>query len=264
MKSGYWRNLTTTDFDTNAGDEVIAILPVSAIEQHGPHLPLATDALINDGIIDATLDRISDSITVLVLPNLSIGDSLEHTAFPGTLSVSTSVLAEMWLDVARSVAAAGIRKLVVFNSHGGQKALVDQLALRIRAELELLAVRANYFAFGVPDRMFDEREVAFGIHGGEIETSLMLHLHPHLVRRDALRDFGGLPEVLADKHTMLGAEKPAGFGWMSQDLNESGVCGNAAAADAERGAAYLDFLADRFDDLLLEVAETPLGIIGRS
>ena len=261
MNSGYWRDLATTDFLAVDPELTVAVLPVSAIEQHGPHLPLSTDAVINDGIVRAALTGLPNPPTVLVLPGFVIGDSVEHTHFPGTLSIDAQTTASAWLDIGRSVARAGIRKLVIFNSHGGQTALVDLVAMRLRVELQMLVVRANYFSFGMPDGLFDEREIRHGLHGGEIETSLMLHLRADVVRRDALDRFAGLPEELAASNEMLGAEKPAGFAWMSQDLHPAGVCGDAASADADRGERYLDYLGGRLRTLLIEVAETPLRII---
>ncbi len=163
--------------------------------------------------------------------------------------------------MARGVARAGLRKLVILNAHGGQAALVHLAAVRLRAELGLLAVRANYFAFGAPPGLFEEAELKHGLHGGEVETSLMLHLRPDLVRRDRLERFIGLPERLAERGGVLGVEKPVGFGWLGGDLHPAGVCGNAAAADARRGAAYFDFLCGQLAALVVEVAGTPLSIL---
>jgi creatinine amidohydrolase len=261
MRSGYWQDLTTRDFDGIEAESTVAVLPVAAVEQHGPHLPLATDSVINDGIVEHTLRRLPPESAVLVLPALTVGASLEHTQYAGTLSIDAAVLMDAWLDIGRSVARAGVRKLVIFNSHGGQRALVDLVALKLRAECRLLAVRASYFHFGVPDGLFDPDEVRYGIHGGELETSLMLHLRPESVRRDALVNVRGLPARFGAQHSMLGVDKPAGFGWMGEDLDPSGVCGHAARADAVRGERYLSYLTERFAVLLGEVAATPLGIL---
>lgn len=254
LPSGHWHDLATTDFARIDPQRTIAVLPVSATEQHGPHLPLATDAIINEGILRAALARLPAQASVLALPALPIGDSLEHTRFAGTLSADLEALLGLWLSVGRSVARAGVRKLVIFNSHGGQKAHVDQVALRLRAECGLLVVRAHSFALGLPHGLFGADELAHGLHGGAVETSLMLHLRPELVRRGALADFDTLGRRLAARGGLLGAEKPVGIAWMAEDLNPAGVCGNAAAASAEKGAALLDHLAGRLAALLEEVA----------
>ena len=262
MRSGYWQDLTTTDLAAVDPEHTVALLPVSAVEQHGPHLPLGTDALITEGLVRATLKRRpADGPVLLALPALTIGHSPEHTTFAGTLSATAAAVMELWMDVGRGVARTGVRKLILLNTHGGQKPLVDLVAVRLRAELGMLAVRANYFSFGVPAGLFDAAEVTHDIHGGVLETSLMLHLHPELVRRSELRDFAGLPQQLAAQHSLLGVEKPVGIGWLSEDLHGSGACGHASAADAARGAAYLEFVAERLDTLVGEVAATPLSIL---
>ena len=261
LPSGYWQDLATTDFAGVDAERTVALLPVSAVEQHGPHLPLATDALINDGVVRRALALLPAGASVLVLPALTIGDSLEHTAFPGTLSAGLDSLLGLWLDVGRSVSRAGVRKLVILNSHGGQRAHVDLAAVRLRAECGMLAVRASTFALGTPSGLFAADELAHGIHGGEVETSLVMHLRPDLVRRDALRDFAALGRRVAARGGMLGPEKPIGFGWMSQDLNAAGACGNAAQADAGRGAKLLEHLATRLVAVLRDVADTPLSTL---
>lgn len=258
LKNGYWQDLTSVEFQEVDPETTIAVLPVAAVEQHGPHLPLSTDAVINQGIIDQVLRAAPESPNLLVLPALTIGHSLEHTGYPGTLSSSAENLLGLWVDVGRCAAKSGIRKLIFLNTHGGQVPLVDIAAVRLRVELGMLTVRASYFGFGSPDGLFDADELANGIHGGEVETSLMLHLRPELVRLEALADFDGLSARMARENRVLGVEMPIGIGWMSQDLNEAGVCGSAAGADASRGAQLLSHVVEQFLRLLTEVAAAPL------
>lgn len=260
MRSGYWQNLTTRDCSDFEVEKTIAVLPVAAIEQHGPHLPLATDALINAGIVRATLPQIPKDVVALFLPPLDYGASSEHEDYPGTLSIDPKHVADAWQNVAQGVARTGIRKLVILNTHGGQTGLVDQAALHLRAAHDMFVVRCNYFSFGAPTGLFSSEEWAVGLHGGETETSLMLHLHPELVRTDQCRDFESIA-VKMRENEWLGVEKPVGFGWKAQDLNPEGVAGNAARADAERGAAYLAHIAKSLTGLLREVAATPLSVI---
>ncbi len=261
LRSGYWQDLTTTDFGRLDAERTVALLPVAAVEQHGPHLPLATDAVINDAVVRAALERVPPDATLLVLPAQYVGLSPEHSSFAGTLSVRDTTLLDAWTDLGRSVARAGVRKLIVFNTHGGQKTLVDLVAVRLRTELGMLVVRATSFSFGTPPGLFEPGEAVHDIHGGEIETSLLLHLRPELVRTAALADFRGLPHELAARGKLLGAEKPVGIGWRAEDLHASGACGNAAKADARRGAQHLAYLAERLAALAGEVAATPLSIL---
>jgi len=256
--TGFWHDMCTTDFAAIDADRTIALLPVAAIEQHGPHLPLSTDAVINEGVVRLMMERLPPDSSVLVLPALTVGDSLEHTAFKGTLSVDLQALLGLWLSIGHSVARTGVRKLVLFNSHGGQHAHVDQVALRLRVECGLLVVRAHSFAMGVPTGLFDENELTHGLHGGAVETSLMLHLRPDLVRHDALADFPSAGLRLAAKCGILGFEGKAGLGWMMQDINPEGACGNAASATAAKGKRLLDHLADQLVALLGEVTRHPV------
>jgi len=263
LQSGYWRDLTTRDLDRIDAESTIGLLPVAAIEQHGPHLPLGTDALICAGLIRETLTRVPDGVTLLVLPEMAVGHSPEHAAFAGTLDIDAETLLASWTRVAASAARTGLRKLVIVNTHGGQKALVDLAAVRWRVEHELLVARASYFAFGAPEGLFDERELKHGLHGGDVETSLMLHLHPELVRADGLGNFAGLPERLAAEGRLLGVEKPIGFGWMSQDLHPDGVCGDATRANAEKGRQYLEHVAGRLAQLIGEIAAMSMDALRR-
>jgi len=258
LPTAFWQDLCTADFARVDADRTIALLPVAAVEQHGPHLPLSTDAVINEGVVRLAMQRLPADSSVLVLPALNVGDSLEHTSFEGTLSVDLQALLDTWLSIGRSVARAGVRKLVIFNSHGGQRAHVDQVALRLRVECRMLVVRAHSFRLGVPPGLFDDDELAHGLHGGAVETSLMLHLRPDLVRRDALADFPSAGRALAAPGRVLGFEGAAGIGWMMQDVNPDGACGNAAAATADKGRQLLDHLAGRLVALLGEVARQSL------
>lgn len=261
MRRDQWQQLTSDELAGLDPESTIALLPMAAVEQHGPHLPLGTDALIGQGIIEALPRGAAHRARVLVLPPFNVGFSLEHQAFAGTLSIEAETLIAAWLGVGRSVARAGLRKLLLFNSHGGQTPLLDIVALRLRVDLQMLVVRCSYFALGTPPGLFAPDELAQGFHGGEVETSLMLHLHPALVRRECLRHFEGLPAQMARRHEVLGVESPVGIGWMSQDLHEVGVCGRADRADARRGGVLLNYLAGELARLIEELVLTPLNTL---
>lgn len=258
-RSGYWNDLTTDDFGNIDRENTIALLPVGAVEQHGPHLPLGTDATIGEGIVARCLAQVPDGISLLILPMQSIGDSVEHESFPGTLSVSTETLLTLWTEIGESVARAGLKKLIVFNSHGGQRQVVDIVAHRLRARLGMLVVRATYFSFGVPDNSVDEHELAHGIHGGTAETSLMLSLAPHTVRTHECKNFVPISVAMRDEYALLGAEKPIGFGWSSQDLHPQGVAGDATAATPELGHTLLEHAASQLATLVCDTAKFPLS-----
>ncbi len=255
LTTGLWADLTTTDFDRIDHERTIALLPVGAVEQHGPHLPLATDSMIADGIVGRVLKSVPADVTVLVLPTQMVGDSLEHTDFLGTLSHQAESLIVSWTEIGVSVADSGIEKLMIFNAHGGQPQIVDIVAQRLRADLDMVVGRASYFTFGCPEGLIDADELAFGIHGGQLETSMMLHLHPNLVRESALADFPNRMQKLSSSMGRMGQGGRTGIAWQAQDLNPDGVTGNAAAATAEMGRVLVDHFANELALRLVDLAD---------
>lgn len=252
-----WVDMTTEEFAAITPDTV-AVLPVAAIEQHGPHLPVFVDACINAGVVERTLKLLPDDLPVTFLPPQMIGKSNEHQAFPGTLTLRTETLIQLWTDIAESVYRSGIRKLVLFNSHGGQPQIMDIVARDLRVRLDMFVVTAATWSFGsVPDQ-YPPDEKTYGIHGGSSETSMMLALRPDLVKLDKAQNFAPLGLELAQEYRYLNAEGRVGFGWQTQDLHPAGACGNALDADPERGNQSLDHAARGFATLLQEVHRYPL------
>lgn len=257
--AGYWQDLTTEDFALIDGERSVALLPVAAIEQHGPHLPLYTDACIAEGLVTEMWARLDEDISLLVLPSLNIGTSAEHGAFPGTLSIGGETLKHYLTDIGDSVAAAGVRKLVLLNTHGGQTHILDAVALDLRMRHAMLAVKANYFGFGVPADLVDDEELDHGLHGGLVETALMLHLRPDLVRMEAAERFEPLSLAMAGDYRHLRPEGAVGFGWLAQDLHPAGVAGDATRADSVTGRRILAHAATCLADLVAETARFPLA-----
>ncbi len=254
-----WQDLTTDDFAALAANAV-AVLPVAAVEQHGPHLPVGTDALIAEGMIGLAAEQADgEPEDILVLPQISVGASLEHERFAGTLSVSSAEMADRIVGIARGVKAAGLERLVIVSSHGGNVAAMTDAALRCRAELGLLAVYLTWSRLGLPDGAVGDDERAYGVHGGFVETSLMLNFRPDLVRMDEAQSFGSLQRDLAGDFELLRAYGPVGFGWMAQDLNGGGAVGDAASANAGAGRAIAGHQAGRFVRLLRETAAADLS-----
>lgn len=236
----YWDDHSTADFATRDFSRTVVILPIGATEQHGPHLPVSVDATINEAILRRTVERLGPNADVLILPALRVGKSDEHLAFPGTLAISGETLRQVWLDLARSVARAGVRRLILFNSHGGQMALMDIACRDIRIELGLLAVGCSWFRVTPVDDLFSEAEIEHGIHGGDIETSVMLAARPERVDMARAEDFVPLTVEISASGSPLTAEGRVGFGWQAQDLHPSGVAGNAANATAEKGEVVIE------------------------
>lgn len=251
-----WRDFA--DVDT---ERAVALMPVAAIEQHGPHLPVSVDSDLNAGVVAASAPYIPTDLPVYLLPQLPIGKSNEHSAYPGTLTIGASTLIAMWTDVAESVLRAGFRRIILFNSHGGQPQLVDVVVRDLRVRHGVLAVAASSYALGAPEGLFDPNEEIYGIHAGDIETSMMMHLRPDAVRTDQLDNFPSIGADIARDNAVLRLEGGVGMGWMTQDVNPSGAVGDARPATAEKGAAAVDFAGRRLARLLQEVSAYPLAAL---
>ncbi|WP_181704676.1 creatininase family protein [Chthonobacter rhizosphaerae] len=250
----HWHEMTTTDFRDGDTASWIAILPVAAIEQHGPHLPVYTDACIAEGQVRRVIDLLGGELPATFLPVQAVAKSNEHIDSPGTLTLDWETVTKAWLDIGDSVARAGVRKLVIVTSHGGNVPIMDIVARELRIRHRMLAVATSWARFGQPDGVFPAEEFVYGIHGGDVETSIMLHLRPDLVRMDKAADFRSTQHEMIDTMAHLRVHGPAQFGWKAQDLNPAGAVGNAAAASAEKGRLSLDHAARGFVDLLADVA----------
>jgi creatinine amidohydrolase len=260
----FWADLTTTDFAKLALDRTIAVLPVAATEQHGPHLPLSVDTDLVDGVVAASVPHLPADLPVLFLPTQAVGFSPEHARFPGTLTLKTETIVRLWTDIGESVAASGVRKLVLFNAHGGQISVMDLVARDLRARLDMLVYSVSWFNLPLHDAqgqnvyaLFSPEEHRFGVHAGDVETSMMRALRPELVRMDAAQNFRSTSQDRAERFDILGNGRSAKLAWQMQDYNLHGAAGNAAAATAEKGQALLDAAGRALAQLLVEVDQLP-------
>jgi creatinine amidohydrolase len=249
----YWQEMTTRDFAESDTASWIAVLPVAAIEQHGPHLPVYTDTCIAEGMIRRVVELLPDDLPVTFLPVQAVGKSNEHISSPGTLTATWETTTKLWLEIGDSVKRAGIEKLIVINSHGGNVPMIDIVTRDLRVRHNMLAVGTAWSRFGHPDGIPSPEESTYGIHGGDVETSIMLHMRPDLVRMDKAQDFRSAQLRFLTEFKHLRAHGPAQFGWKAQDLNPNGTVGNAAAATAEKGRAVVDHQARAFVDLCADV-----------
>jgi creatinine amidohydrolase len=258
-----WAEMSWKDFQKADMTNVIAVLPVAAIEQHGPHLPVGVDTFINEGHLRRAIARVPADLPVLFLPLQAIGKSNEHIEFPGTLTFSVETVIRAWTEIGESVARAGCRKLVFVNSHGGNVPAIDIVARDLRVRRNMLVVNSSWSRFGYPDGMFGAKERAHGIHAGDYETSVMLHFRPDMARMNEARDFVSAAVDMERDFTWLRATQPIGFGWMANDLNEYGAMGNASIATAAKGEACADYGATAFIELLEDVASFDLARLGK-
>ena len=261
MKHRFWSRHTARDFAALDRGSLIAVLPVGAVEQHGPHLPLSVDQAILDGIIAATVPLIPQDCPALFLPTLPVGKSNEHSAWPGTLTFSAQTLMAMWMEIGDSVAAAGVRKLVFLNSHGGQIAPMEIVARDLRIKHRMLTVAANWFAMGMPEGLLTDEEARFGIHAGDLETSVMLALHPDHVQMQHARNFRPAIAEIARSNRHVGLSNAGKLGWQAQDMNPAGACGDASLATAAKGQSFINHAARQIVILLEEVHRLPLSFL---
>lgn len=268
LPSRFWADLSTRDFAqlqaTGRAAEVVAVLPVAAIEQHGPHLPLSVDATLLQGVIDAALPLLPPDLPVLFLPPQNVGLSPEHQRFPGTLTLSPATVIALWSEIGACVARAGVKKLLLLNGHGGQVSVMDIVARELRSRHDLLTVHASWFGLPLPEDVmvpFSAQEQRFGIHAGQTETAMMLHLAPERVAMEYARDFRSSSQDRAERYAILGNGKTAKLGWQMQDYHPAGAAGNAAAATAEQGAALVQGAAQALVQLLQEIHQLPLSTL---
>ena len=240
-------------------ERTVAVLPTAAVEQHGPHLPVGTDTTIAEGMLSRVRERCPEDLDLLILPVMAVGKSNEHLWVAGTLTLTAATALAAWTEIGLSVARAGVRRIVIANSHGGNLDLVSILSRELRVQAGMLAVKCQWGSFGHPEGMYPPDELRFGIHGGDVETSLMLHFRPDTVDMGAAKAFrstsedGGIPPT-----------GPISYGWIARDVNPEGTVGDASAATAEKGRLTAEHQVAGFLTLCREVVETPLSRLNTS
>ncbi len=258
----FWAELNTRDFAQIDASRAVAVLPVAATEQHGPHLPLGVDTVLVDGIVNATLPHLPADASIYFLPTQAIGLSPEHTSFAGTLTLSPQTIISLWMEIGACVARAGVKKLVLFNSHGGQVSVMDIVARELRVKHGLMVWSTSWYTLPLGDEvngLFTGGEHRFGVHAGDIETSMMLALQPGRVDMAQAQDFASASQQRAKDYAILGNGKSAKLGWAMEDYNARGAAGNAAAATADKGRALVAASARQLALMLMEVSRLPQG-----
>ena len=262
--SRFWADLSTPEFAALDPARTVAVLPLGATEQHGPHLPLSVDQVLVDGIVAAALPHLPADLPALFLPTQQVGYSPEHSRFDGTLTVSAATLIAMWTEIGQCVARAGLRKLLLLNAHGGQVSLMDIVARELRGHCKLIVYSCSWWNLPLGDEvqgLFAPQEHRFGVHAGEIETSMMLALRPQHVQMDQASDFRSSAQQRASQYPILGNGSSAKLGWQMQDYNTRGAAGNAAAATADKGRVVVEAAGVKLALLLREISDLPLSTL---
>lgn len=258
MRKVWWTDFAAREFEGLDPMRTIAILPLAAVEQHGPHLPVGVDTHINQGLLGMLADRLPEHLDVRILPVQAIGKSNEHIFAKGTLTHLAAPLVSAWTQIGLEVARAGIKKIVLVNSHGGNEDIMSIVARELRVRAGMLAVRSGW-RFPRPEGVISEQEARWGIHGGDAETSLMLFLRPELVDMDRAENFEPIHATDEQDYKYL---RPTGsshaYGWVASDVHPKGAAGDASIATAEKGKALAEAQVTGMLELLEEVARYPL------
>ncbi|MBB3111623.1 creatinine amidohydrolase [Paenibacillus phyllosphaerae] len=241
--------LTTQEIAAMNKDDVLIVLPVGAIEQHGPHMPVYTDTLIGESFMAAAFDCLPEDAPIWLLPSIGYGKSTEHAGHPGTITLSAKTLMAVLEDIAVSLARSGFRKLLLFNTHGGNADLLGMMAREIRIATGLAVYRLEPGAVGYSDSFTDEEEKAGGIHAGDVETSLVMAVRPEWVRAELAPK--ELPRFPTSRSFSFRAKS---FAWVMDDISRTGVAGDATKATAARGEAMLKEAGPLLAKALMEIA----------
>ncbi|WP_172299392.1 creatininase family protein [Pseudoruegeria sp. HB172150] len=252
-----WSDLRTTDFASLDRERSVALLPVGATEQHGPHLPLSTDTVLAEEMAKLS-GAAAERAEVLLLPAVAVAKSDEHVGFAGTLTLDGPTLLAVLEQIGASVARAGVGRFVCLNAHGGNVPVLQQLCRSLRLKHDMLAVTAGWIGMGFPEGAVPERERAEGIHAGLVETAAMLHFRPDLVDMSKAEHFVPTSSAVAARNEVLRMMGSVTMGWRSEDLHPAGAAGDARGATAELGARLATHSAARFGKLLDEVAAMAL------
>jgi creatinine amidohydrolase len=259
-----WTDIHWPDLAGGGCERWIAVLPLAATEQHGPHLPLGTDVMIAQAYLARVRELVPDAIPVTFLPIQPIGISTEHIDFPGTLTLPSEVALRTWFALGEGIARAGLKKLIMVTSHGGNSAAMRLVAQDLRALHGLLVVTTSWSRLSAAEEIFSPQEVNHGIHGGASETSIMLARYSEHVRRDAIADFRSVGVAMAKDYRALSTQRPAPFAWQAQDLHPSGAAGDATKASAEKGERLIDNGARAFCELLADVDKFDVNTLSNS
>jgi len=240
--------LTWKQVDALPRASTLLVLPTAAIEQHGHHLPLATDTLINNLLLGKALAQLPPDLPIFALPPVCYGKSNEHIGFPGTLSVTAQTFLALVRDLGASIAASGFLKVVLYNTHGGNSSLVDVLARDLRAEFGL----RTFSLFGSAGAAFEglsAQERTYGFHAGEVETAFLLYGTPELVHP---QEYTANYIAHLDQPELLKPEgSSANFAWLTKDIAPSGVMGDPSPATAENGERWSNLAAARIAETLV-------------
>ena len=252
MLTKFWSNLTSFEID-KLDNKRILIFPFSSIEQHGNHLPVGTDKFILDGILDAFVRKYPKLNNFIIMPNIYFGSASEHLQFKGTISINSSRYIDYVVDIVDQFCANKHHKFIFLNSHGGQTSHLDIVSKELKSKYPSIdIVKANYFLFKGFENIISEKELNYGYHGGEFETSLMLYLKPNLVKMNKI-----LKNYISSDYNskkLISYEMNIKRAWNTKDLSKNGIIGNPIDANADKGKKILNLTIDTLSKIIKEIS----------
>lgn len=255
-ESRRYADIVGPDIGNVISDESIIVLPVGAVEQHGPHLPMSVDDVIATETATEVVRRFGGDLDLWQLPSLSISKSNEHAWSPGTLWYSAETMMSVLHDIGRSISTTRAERLVLLNGHGGNTTLLNTALRELRLAYGLKTFLVHPSLPPAYGGSSTEDELGMGIHGGLNETSVFMHLRPDLV--DLSRAERKVPEALAkNQHVKFGGS--VAFGWLSNDFDEAGYIGDPTGANSERGAELFNHAVERIGEQMAEIREFNFG-----
>lgn len=243
--------LTSPEIEALPKDDALVVLSVGAVEQHGAHMPVMTDALIGEAVLTRTMELLPEDNNVWMIPPISYGKSNEHLGHAGTISLSATTLMSILMDIAVSLKESGFRRLLLINTHGGNKDLLLVAAREIRVETGLMVFFIAPGSLSEAGKFISEEESEYGIHAGEVETSLLLAIKENWVHEDKL--VKEIPNVQDYKYLTM--EKTIRFAWVMSDLSESGISGDATLGTVEKGELLMETMASKLAHAMQEICQ---------
>lgn len=231
----------------------LALLPLGAHEYHGEHLPFETDWIIAEAFAKALTLETKEQFHIALLPVEKIGYSIEHMDITGTQTLTFSDAIKRWIKIGENCYHKGIKRLLLLNAHGGNSPLMSIVISELRRRLSMLAVATSWSRFGLPQGLIEPSQQHLDIHGGFIETSLMLYLAPEKVHMEKAKNFHNKQADMIANYRHLRAYGPHAFGWTMRDLNTQGAAGNASKATPQAGKAIFSHVLSQLRDLLDDI-----------
>jgi creatinine amidohydrolase/Fe(II)-dependent formamide hydrolase-like protein len=251
MLTKFWNNLTTKEISKLSRNTII-VVPFSAIEQHGPHLPVSTDKIILDKILEKLCKKNHKNKDFVILPNFSIGSSSEHSDFEGTLSVNSLNYISFCINYLESIFSKKFYKFLFLNSHGGQTSHIEIIAKELKTKFnKSKIVKANYFLFSGYENIISTNELTYGYHGGDFETSLMLYLAKEKVRVNKIFKEKLSSDYKSNK--IIGFEKNIKLQWDTKNISKSGIIGNPENSTSIKGQKITKVAISTIEKIIKEL-----------